>query len=181
MGNFVVHSTKRDFLVLALDQAHEQANAVIKGDGEAIGLTENPSVLRRWMVSDPEVSHLVSIYEIESQTKEVSDHSLHHEQIAQAQKTFLERVQKLSQVLQDLGNLSQEDSADLFSIDTKDVAHPSSAELVHSHLQKGQTQYQIFVKTWEIIQDHSMSPPGITALTSSVTISLLQNHKNGSS
>lgn len=29
MGNFVVHKTKRDFSSLALDQAHEQANAVI--------------------------------------------------------------------------------------------------------------------------------------------------------
>ena len=37
----------------------------------------------------------------------------------------------------------------MFSIDTKDVAHPSSAELVHSHLQKGQTQYQNFVKSLE--------------------------------
>jgi hypothetical protein len=30
---------------LAIDQAHEQANAVIKGDGGAIGVTEDPSAL----------------------------------------------------------------------------------------------------------------------------------------
>ena len=84
------------------------------------------------MVSGPEVSHLVSIYEMEAQTKEASGHSLHHEQTPHTQKTFLERVQKLSPVLQDLGNPFQEDSADLFSIATKDVAHPSFAELVQS-------------------------------------------------
>lgn len=55
--NFVVHKTKHEFSALALDQAHEQANALIKGDGGAIRLTENPSALRRWMVPGPEVSH----------------------------------------------------------------------------------------------------------------------------
>ena len=50
-GNFVVHKTNHNFSALALDQAHEQANAIIKGDGGSIGLTEKPSALRRWMVS----------------------------------------------------------------------------------------------------------------------------------
>lgn len=149
MGNFVVHKTKHDFSALALDQAHEQANAVIKADDGAIGLTENPSALRRWMVYGPEVSHLVSLYEMEAETKEASDHFLHHEQTPHAQKTFLERVNKLSNVLLDLGNPFQEESGDLFSLDTKEVAHSSSAELVHSHLQIGQTQYQDFVTRLE--------------------------------
>ena len=139
MGNFVVHKTKHDFSALALDQAHEQANAVIKTDGRAIGLTGNPSALRRWMVSGPKVSHLVSIYEMETQTKEARDHSLHHKQTPHPQRTFLRRIQKLSQVLQHLGNPFQEDSADLFSIDTKDVAHLSSAELVQSLAKRSDT------------------------------------------
>ena len=65
------------------------------------------------MVSGPEVSHLVSLYKNEAQIKEVSDKSLRHEQTPHAQLTFLERVQKLSQFLQDLGNPFQEDIADL--------------------------------------------------------------------
>jgi len=36
---------------MAIDQVHEQANAVIKGDGGAVGITEDPSALRRWMVA----------------------------------------------------------------------------------------------------------------------------------
>ncbi len=62
-GNFVVHKTNREFSALALDQSHEQANAIIKADGGAIGLTEDPSALRRWMVAGPEVSRLVALYE----------------------------------------------------------------------------------------------------------------------
>lgn len=45
-GNFVVHKSCREFSAIAIDQAHEQANAVIKGDGGAIGVTEDPSALR---------------------------------------------------------------------------------------------------------------------------------------
>ena len=55
-GSFVVHKTKRPFSAIALDHAHEQENASIKGDGGAVGLTENPAALRRWMVCGPEVA-----------------------------------------------------------------------------------------------------------------------------
>lgn len=60
---------------------------IIKADGGAIGLTENPSALWRWMVAGPEVSRLVSQYEIEAQNQEAI------EQSPQAQKTFKERVE----------------------------------------------------------------------------------------
>ena len=40
---------------------------------------------------------------------------------------------------------TEEDSPDLFVLDTKDVAHAGS-ELVHTHLPKGQTQDQDFIK-----------------------------------
>lgn len=46
------------FSALAIDHAHEQNNASVKGDGGAVGLTENPSALRRWMVSGPEMACL---------------------------------------------------------------------------------------------------------------------------
>ena len=63
-GNFAIHKSRREFSALAIDQAHEHNNAVIKGDGGAIGLTEDPSALRRWMVAGPEVSRLVAGYEV---------------------------------------------------------------------------------------------------------------------
>ena len=54
---------------MAIDQAHVQANAIIKGDGGTIGITEDPSALRKWMVAGPLISHLVSNYEIVSGVK----------------------------------------------------------------------------------------------------------------
>ena len=40
-GKSVVHKSNREFSALAIDQAHEQANVVIKGDVGAIGVTED--------------------------------------------------------------------------------------------------------------------------------------------
>ena len=42
-GNFTVRKTDSKFFNIAIDQAHEQNNAIVKGDGGAIGLTEDPA------------------------------------------------------------------------------------------------------------------------------------------
>ena len=48
---------------MAIDQAHEQNNAHVKGDGGDIGLFEDADALRRWTVTDPEVSRLSDEFE----------------------------------------------------------------------------------------------------------------------
>ena len=102
---------------MAIDQAHEQNNAAIKGDGGAIGLTEDPGALRRWMVAGPEVSHLVCAYEAISGVKDATISTKHHEQTLSAQTSFLERVEALFRMIQELGNPFQEESADLLVLD----------------------------------------------------------------
>ena len=72
-GKFFIHKTGRTFSGMAIDQAHEQVNAIIKGDGGANGITEDPSALRRWMVAGPLVSHIVANYEQVSGVKVDSD------------------------------------------------------------------------------------------------------------
>ena len=54
-GKFVIHKTSNNFSAMAVDQCHEQNNATVKESGGAIGLTTDPSALRRWMVVGPEV------------------------------------------------------------------------------------------------------------------------------
>ena len=58
-GKFVLIKSKYAFSAIAIDQGHEQNNASVKGDGGAVGLTENPAPLRRWMVSGPEMALLI--------------------------------------------------------------------------------------------------------------------------
>ena len=99
IGNFIIHKSDREFSSLAIDQAHEQANAVIKGDGGVIGVTEDASALRRWMVAGPEVSHLVEQYEATSGVKGKAKCTKHHEQTVRDQKLFIEKVSKLYTVM----------------------------------------------------------------------------------
>ncbi len=61
-GNFTVHKTRQAFSSIAIDQAHEQNNAAVKSDGGAVGLTQNPGALRRWMVAGPEVVRMTAIH-----------------------------------------------------------------------------------------------------------------------
>ena len=43
-------------------QSHEQLNKCIKGDG-IVGLTADPSALRRWMLAGPEITCIVAEFE----------------------------------------------------------------------------------------------------------------------
>lgn len=52
-GNVVVHKSAKKFSGMAIDQAHEPNDTVIKGDGGAIRLTNDPGKLRRWMMVGP--------------------------------------------------------------------------------------------------------------------------------
>ena len=148
------------------DQAHEQANAVIKVDRGAIGITEDQLTLRRWMVAGPEVSHLVIQYEAASKAKRhvnmpaisvmtwesfltLKEHFFMVNRLSELKKCSL-RVKKLSHVMTDMGNPFQEDSWDLLSLDTKDIAHASAAKLIATHYEKGRARFQEFLKKMEM-------------------------------
>ena len=64
-----------------------------------------------------------------------------------AQISFLDRVNKLTSVLEDLGNPFAEESHDLFSLDTKDIANPSVAVFIHTHFERA--SFQEFMKGLE--------------------------------
>ncbi|CAE1315726.1 unnamed protein product [Acanthosepion pharaonis] len=146
------------FSAMAIDQAHEQNNAVIKGDGGAVGLTEDPSALWRWMVAGSEISKFVADYEAISGSKEAKKGSHHHEQSPTAQKAFFEKVQWLTSVIEEMGNPFSEESTDLLSLDTKDIADPTAALLVASHLEKGKEQFQTFMDKLKTDSQHFYQP-----------------------
>ena len=55
-------------------------------------------------------------------------------------------MQKLAHTMKDLGNPFQEESHDLLSLDTKDIADPSAAELISTHYKRGKAHFQEFMK-----------------------------------
>ena len=81
---------------MAHDQIHEQLNAIVKGDGGVIGITENEGALRRWTIAGPEVSRMLS----EINTKHFSKHDHHNEQISSIQSKFATDVRNAFRCMQ---------------------------------------------------------------------------------
>lgn len=77
---WVLQKSRNVFSCMALDQAHEQNNYLLKGSGGIIGLTENPASLRRWIVAGPEQAHLLKEFESQLSPDTGESHWQHHEQ-----------------------------------------------------------------------------------------------------
>jgi len=61
-------------------------------------------------------------------------------------KAFFDKVQKLCTVMKDMGIPFMDETGDLFTLDTKHIAHPSVAEMVASHCDNGKTPFNEFLK-----------------------------------
>ncbi|KAJ8392755.1 hypothetical protein AAFF_G00072390 [Aldrovandia affinis] len=122
-GHFTVQKTQRVFSSIPIDQAHEQNNACIKGDGGAVGLTDNPSALRRWMVAGPEVARVI---------EEFQDGNQHW--------------RRQTADTQEMGNPFEEESQDVVKLDTKEIAGPAAVETVMNAKRIGQEQFEAFTR-----------------------------------
>ncbi|KAJ8419194.1 hypothetical protein AAFF_G00006930 [Aldrovandia affinis] len=88
-----------------------------------------------------------------------TEHTSHHEETERAQRVFFENVEKLSQAMKDMGNPFQEESRDLLSLDTKDIAHHTAAELIGTHLEKCKVRFQEFMKGLEGEEESTFYEP----------------------
>ena len=120
-GKFTIQKSQRFFSAIAIDHEHEQNNAYVKGDGGALGLTENPGALRRWMLAGPEITRIIAEFEDQLTTEDVEE-TRHHEQQGAVQKTFFEQVTALVSYFEESGYPFLEASSDIISLDTKDIA-----------------------------------------------------------
>ena len=116
-GNFTASKCHKNFSSISIDHAHEQLNALIKGDGGAVGLTESDAALARWVIAGPEILRILQDFEV--CVGRNSDDNKHHEQTSAFQKSYKTDVQKLLQVYVDIGNpFSETCTDDLLSLDT---------------------------------------------------------------
>ena len=53
---FTVNKPDRKFSAIAIEHPHEESNAIVKGEGGAVGHTENLDAIRRWMLSAREIA-----------------------------------------------------------------------------------------------------------------------------
>ena len=94
-GNFFVQKTNNVFSAISIDQCHEQMNKLIKGEGGAVGLTEDPHALERWMVAGPEISRLIHEFENNFHSLESQTSNKHHEQNPNTQKGICKRYESI--------------------------------------------------------------------------------------
>ncbi|KAE8741877.1 hypothetical protein FOCC_FOCC012580 [Frankliniella occidentalis] len=142
-GNFVVHKTGNAFSGLAIDQAHEQHNAMVKGEAGAIGLTQDPTSLRRFSVSGPEVGFMLSQYE---GSRPLSQLMKHHEQYPSFQRAFLENCVALKESFSHFGNPFLEEGKELLALDTRIATIPKAVETLYSLETLGEETYKLFIK-----------------------------------
>ena len=116
---------------------------MIKGDGGTVGLTEDASALRKWMVSGTEISHLIEQFEYDNRVK--ADFR-HHKETEANQTSFLTNVKQLTRTLDELGSPFNEETKDLIILDSKEIVDIKVSES-HGHLVKlGMEQYERFAK-----------------------------------
>jgi hypothetical protein len=144
-GMFTVNTTGRPFSSIALDQAHEQLNARVKGVGGAVGLTENADALLRWMVAGPEVSRVISEFELPSGSESDPCQMYHHEQTSSQQSTFVKQVESLTATLNEMGNPFVDDGSELYSIDSHTVCSSAVVQTVRTIESTGQHQCSEFL------------------------------------
>jgi len=109
------------------------------------------------MVAGPEVSRLLANYEAVSGAKDVKKSNRHHEQTEAAQKSFFEKVKRLTSVMREMGNHFTEESDDLLVLDMKDIADSSVAKLIAGHHKRGKEQFKSFMKDLQSGDGHQCS------------------------
>ncbi|XP_063958716.1 uncharacterized protein LOC135154779 [Lytechinus pictus] len=144
-GNFVTQKSSHRFSALAHDQVHEQQNAVVKGDGGVIGITENEAALCRWMVAGPEIARIMSEYEDQFQSEKEPD-VRHHEQLPSMQKSFATDLNNTISSFEKLGNPFDEDTKDLYVLDTKVVMPHEAVATLRSIEETGKAQHNKFLE-----------------------------------
>lgn len=119
-GKFTVNKTGRYFSNMPLDEAHEQNNAVVKGNGGAIDLTENPDALLRWMICGPEVTRILEEFKNEIKP-DLNPNLKHHDDSPGKQKKFEQRVSNLITTISKMGNPFNDMSEDLLVLSTREI------------------------------------------------------------
>ena len=111
------------------------------------------------MVAGPEISRLVDEYSALSGKTEAVKNKKHHEDTFSFQKEFFAKVRKLKETLLELGNPFEEESADLYALDTKEVADSSVNETMKQLASVGQKQFDKLLKGMADTQKPSFNEP----------------------
>ena len=141
---------------LSLKKAY---NYNYNGDGGAIGLTQNPELLQRWMIAGPEVARIIC--EFESYLKQhhnLFEGTCHHEQSKATQTAFTNHVKAMVEVMEEMGNPFADNGSELYRTDTKEVLGEDAIYSVNNIEKIGQDQYEEYIASC-LVGDKPISDP----------------------
>ena len=106
-----------------MDQGHEQNNAVIKNDGGAICLTQDPDALVKWAISGPKTVRVIAEFEKSVVGKSAKVRgviaSTHHNETKAAQARFAKQVTSMVDTFQSMGNPFADSGNEMLRLRTK--------------------------------------------------------------
>ena len=152
-GNFAVNKSRRKFSAIAIDHCHGQLNAVIKGEGGAVGLTESDAALSRWAVTAPEITRMLQ--EFEHNIFDVSSDEKHQEQTPAVESKFKRHVSSLLEVFDTEVPFSVTSGNELVVLCANTVADKSVADTIRKAPEMATLQLKSFFE--ERLKSNSFS------------------------
>ena len=137
-GHFTVKKTNNNFSNIAIDQAHDQNNKLVKIDGGAVGILDSPRALLKWAVVTPEISSK------DEEHEEHEDAQLHHEDTKPFEEMFRKDVNQLYEELKSRGNPFLANGDELENIDNRCIMTISGSESVRNAFTIGKQAYEKF-------------------------------------
>ena len=131
-GHWVLFKTKNKFSAIPFDQAHELETKIVKGSGGAVGLTENPTAFRRWMLAGSEIARLITQFEEENFSNDdaqIPSNFRNHEQGLSTQITFQKQVNSFSETIRSMGNPFLDDFSELVSLNNRNCMDESVIDM----------------------------------------------------
>ena len=139
-GYFTVKNGYRSFSNIGVDQAHEQNNKLVKIDGGAIGILDNPKSLLRWSVAGPTVTKVCHEYD-----DPITVEKKHHEDTRAVENKFRADVSSVHDAFLEFGNPFCEEEENLIQLSSKIVLEKSQSSTVFQAEQLGKKQFDAFV------------------------------------
>ena len=142
--NWVIQKSSHRYSAIPIDQTHEQEIAKVKGNGGVVGLTENPVVLKRWIIAGPEKARLITEFE-RTYFPDVEPDSTykHHEEGISTQESFKMQTKKFVQTITGYGNPFLVTGSALLVLNTRDCVDDSIALSYRNLEELGSKQFFI--------------------------------------
>ncbi|KAG7160440.1 hypothetical protein Hamer_G001690, partial [Homarus americanus] len=90
----------------------------------------NPTTLQRWMVSSPDLAHVIEEFQDSMEKRKKKADHRHNEQTKSIQMKYFTHVKALSNVIEEMENPFIDNSCDLLILDTRDLADPAVVDTV---------------------------------------------------